>query len=209
MTPQEFVSHYPLVYHMAEAGIWDSIEQHGLLSTSALLDLFEVTGQTRLEIEERQRPQSVTITHPIHGTASIRDQKPLSYVKLEQCLQGALTPNDWYRLLNGMVFFWATRERLERLLSGRAYRERRHTIITVDAAKLVGNHGHRIRLSRINSGAAMYQPTTRGRSTLRTLADWPNGVGPRNGKLKDAVAEVAVRYSVPDIRDLAIAVEET
>src|SRR2546429_180882 len=48
----QLVAHFPRLYHMAEAGSWPSVEQHGLLSTSALLDLFEVTGEKRRDIEE-------------------------------------------------------------------------------------------------------------------------------------------------------------
>jgi Family of unknown function (DUF7002) len=47
ITPEEFANHYPCLYHMAEANIWPSIEKHGLLSTTALLDLFEVNGNRR------------------------------------------------------------------------------------------------------------------------------------------------------------------
>src|SRR6266480_1717700 len=62
---------------MAESGSWPSIQKQGLLSTSALLDLFEVEGEERFAIESQWRPQSVVITHPTHGTAVIRDSKQL------------------------------------------------------------------------------------------------------------------------------------
>ena len=137
MTPDEFIGHYPKLYHMAELGTWESIRKHGLLSTTALLDLFEISGEERRQIEEQRRSQCITIRHPKHGAAVIRDQKPLSDGKLRQCLRDGLTPTDWYRILNGMVFFWATKDRLEALLSGRAYRERPHTILTIDSQKFL------------------------------------------------------------------------
>jgi len=65
---------------MAEAGSWPSIRRHGLLSTSALLDLFEVTGVERVRLESQRRPETVKIEHPEHGEALIRDQKPLRKV---------------------------------------------------------------------------------------------------------------------------------
>jgi hypothetical protein len=62
---------------MAEAGRWPSIARHGLLSTSALLDLFEVHGARRGELEAQHRPESVTLRHPRHGLTVVRDPKPM------------------------------------------------------------------------------------------------------------------------------------
>ena len=53
----------PCLYHMAALGSWDSIRKHGLLSTSALLDLFEVSDNDRVVIEEGHRAESITIEH--------------------------------------------------------------------------------------------------------------------------------------------------
>jgi hypothetical protein len=43
---------YPRLFHMSHSGSWPSIQQHGLLSTTALLDLFEVKGKERESLEE-------------------------------------------------------------------------------------------------------------------------------------------------------------
>ena len=42
VTPEELAQAYPRLYHMADAQSWESIRKHGLLSTSSLLDLYEV-----------------------------------------------------------------------------------------------------------------------------------------------------------------------
>ena len=44
LTPEYLAQRWPRLYHMAEAGSWESVKRHGLLSTTALLDLFEVSG---------------------------------------------------------------------------------------------------------------------------------------------------------------------
>jgi hypothetical protein len=207
MTPEQFCAQYPRLYHMAEAGSWPSIEQHGLRSTSALLDLFEVTGPGRERLESQQRHESVVITHPVHGMATIRDQKPLPESKLRQCLHN-LTPQQWYKLLNGKVFFWSTKDRVEELLRARAYRGRTHTVLTVDSRELLRRHVDRITLSRINSGAAIYQPTPRGADTFRSLSDWPAARRPRSGNLSVPIKEVAVEYCVPDIAEIVVSHEE-
>jgi hypothetical protein len=106
---------------MAEDGSWPGIRKHGLLSTSALLDLFDVTGSERSSIESERRLESVTLKHPVYGKAVVRDQKPLREGPLAKCLIG-LTLQEWYETLNSRVFFWLTEERLKGLLMAIPYR---------------------------------------------------------------------------------------
>src|SRR2546423_380545 len=131
MDVAQLVETYPRLFHMAESGSWPGIQGHGLLSTSALLDLFEVDAELRTEVESARRPESVSITHPVHGTAIVRDQIPLREGPLKQCLVG-MTPVEWYRELNRRVFFWLSEERVGGLLRGQAYRGRPHDVLTVD-----------------------------------------------------------------------------
>jgi hypothetical protein len=51
------------LFHVAEAGSWPRIRDHGLLSTSALLDRFGVQGMEREVLEMRHRPAGVPVTH--------------------------------------------------------------------------------------------------------------------------------------------------
>ena len=208
ISPAEFVQRYPRLYHMAEAGSWDGIRQHGLLSASALLDLFDVVGKMRVDLEQRRRPECVTITHAKHGSAVIRDQKPMDDRGLERALRDGLTPQDWYALLNGRVFFWVSEERLARLLGARAYRLRRQTVLTVDTAGLLKQHVGRVTLSPINSGCTKPYPQPRGRDTFLPLPAYPFAAWQRKRGRGDAVVELAVDYSVPDVVDFVLKVEE-
>lgn len=88
---ERFAARYARLFHMAESGSWGSIRERGLLSTTALLDLFEIDGSRRSAIESEWRPESVTIEHPVHGTAVIRDQHPMPPEHLAKALDG-LTP---------------------------------------------------------------------------------------------------------------------
>lgn len=198
MTPNDLAQRYPRLYHMAEFGSWDSVRRHGLLSTSALLDLFEVRDTDRHRIESEWRRDSIPIAHPTYGSAVVRDQKPMPPNKLEKCLVN-LTPQEWYEFLNRKTFFWAERERLARLLNGRAYRRRPHCVITIDTRALLDRHIEKISLSAINSGCVIFGGSPRGRETFRSIADFPNS---------RTIVEVAVEYSVPDVVDLVISVEE-
>jgi hypothetical protein len=204
--PQELALRYPRLYHMAEAGTWESICRHGLLSTSGLLDLFEITGRDRRRIESEWRPESITITHPRHGTAVIRDQKPMRGAAKGSYLTD-VTPRQWYEILNRRVFFWLTRKRLITLLNARAYKDKMHCVLTVDTSRLIERHIKRVKLSHINSGSALYDPKPRGRGTFQPPADYPFAERRKLRGYKDAIAELAVDYAVMDIQDLVIRVD--
>jgi hypothetical protein len=198
MEPYELWEAYPKLYHMAESGSWPSIQAHGLLSTSALLDLYMISGAERRALESERRPESVTISHHEFGTAVIRDQKPINEKSLRKCLTD-MSPREWSELLNHKVFFWLTEERLNRLLSARAYRAKSHAVLTVETRKLVERHERQITLSRINSGSVIYGVGQRGRETFKTIGD-VNRIG--------SIAELAIDYAVDDIADLVLVVEE-
>jgi len=95
---------------MAHADAWNGIQRHGLLSTSALLDLFAIDGERRRDLESRHHRQSEVIEHAEYGRAVIRDQKPMSEAALRQCLRG-MSAEMWYECLSRKVFFWLTAER--------------------------------------------------------------------------------------------------
>lgn len=192
------VQRWPRLFHMAEAGTWPSILQHGLLSTSALLDLFEIGGDERAEIESARRPESVSIHHRLHGTAWIRDNKPINVTVLRRTLVG-MSEATWYRTLNARVFFWLSEARLDRLRNAPPYRDRKHDILTLDTSKLLELHGEDAELSPMNSGAvhpgANYP---RGSGTFTSIASYPwaerLAVAPA-----EPIVELTVPYAVPEV----------
>ncbi len=60
MELDDLIRTFPRVHHMAHADSWDEIRRHGLLSTTALLDLFEIQEPERARIRSRRRPESVS-----------------------------------------------------------------------------------------------------------------------------------------------------
>ena len=111
------ISRYPVLYHIAEDGSWESIRKLGLLSTSALLDTFEVEDARRFEIESCRRPQC-SRSGPPNAGALVRDNKPMQPMREKvpaRCLVG-MESTAWYETLNRRVFFWVNRKRLVRLL---------------------------------------------------------------------------------------------
>ncbi len=199
---------YPRLFHMAHAGAWPGIQRHGLLSTSAILDLFEVRGSRRDALESERRSQSEEVLHPVHGRALLRDQKPLNEKKLVTALKDGLSARDWYRLLNQRVFFWGPEIRLGVLRGAREYEADRQTILVVDTAELIARHANRISLCHMNSGATQPMAFPRGIGTFLPLEDYPLAARRKKSGIKGAVAEVTVLHSVPDIGDLVTEVYE-
>ena len=157
---------------MAEPDALPSILEHGLLSTSALLNLFELRGEARRRLECQVRRQSEVINHPRFGAAVVRDQKPIvNEERLRGCVQGA-TPEEWLRLLNSKVFFWVNRTRLSGLRSARAYRERQHLILTLDTRKVVSDYLPSITLCAMNSGNCLPYPNPRSPACFASIHDF-------------------------------------
>jgi len=111
---------YRLAWHAAEAGTWGRIKEHGLLSTTGLLDLYGIEGEERRQIESERRPNPRVITAAERAPAVIRDQRPLQLGPLELALaDSGLTVEDWCRELNRRVFFWLSEKRLSDFLGAR------------------------------------------------------------------------------------------
>ncbi len=190
---------------MSERGSWDSIREHGLLSTSALLDLFEIEDEERIEIESRLRMRSFKIRHNVRGVAVVRDQnamwdKPASHGyparMLEDCLDG-ISIDEWCYFLNQWVFFWPEVWRLDLMLNSPLYKTRPHWVIIVDTQLLIDHHPDRIYFSSINSGS-IWRPDKRNKDSLKPLGEF-------NG---NQVVELAVEHSVPNLDQITLAVEE-
>ena len=200
-TIEQLITRYPNLFHMAEEGTWPSIQRHGLLSTSALLDLFEITGDRRQSIESEWRPRSVSIEHQEHGTAVIRDQSPMDPYSLVPLLLDGLEPADWYKIINRKTFFWATRDRLNRFLNARPYKGSVHDVVTVDTRSLVDRYEDDITLASFNTGVSAFGPShQRGLSTFKSIQDYGDDAW--------GVVELAVDYGVWGLDDLVISVEQ-
>ncbi len=183
---------------MAEHGSWLSIVSQGLLSTTALLDLYEVVGTSRTQIESEWRKSNTTINKSGFSDAVIRDQIPMPPERLERALQG-MNPREWYELLNSKVFFWTTQDRLVRLLCAKQYRNRKHTVLKVNTKALVESHAEYITLCHMNSGNTFPFPHNRDRSIFVPIPTYSR---------RSAPVELTVEYAVPDISTYVISAEE-
>lgn len=198
---EELMDDCPTLYHMAERGSWPAIKDRGLLSTSALLSLYNVPEPRRSHIEKCHRPESVRIESQGLPTAVIRDQIPMSDEGLRRCLPSSLRPADWYEVLNRMAFFWLSEDRLHRLTGAKAYRDVEHDIVEVDTRSLIAVHRSRIWLCPINSGCTKPMPHPRDKSTFSRIDDYPYSEWRKRRKKGERVVELAVDNSVGDIKD--------
>jgi hypothetical protein len=188
---------------MAEFGTWESIRKHGLLSTTALLDLFGMSGATRNSIEGCRRKSSIEIGDSRKGKVVIRDQRPMSDSKLAACLRDGLTPADWYRILNRKVFFWLTEKRLMTLMA--AYADYEHLVLEVDTAELLKRHSNTVMLTPMNTGTTRPMAFPRGRSTFQPPNKYRFEMNKKKkGGAKKAIVELTVDYSISDIAEFTI-----
>ncbi len=198
ITLEKIAAIHPQLYHMAQFGSWPSIRDHGLLSTSALLDLFSIDDRERPTIEDERRGRTIEITDGNGAVAYIRDQRPMSDKKLASCLEDGLLPRDWYRILNRKVFFWLTKKRLETLMG--AYSDEPHLVLEIDTEKLLSIHGHEVLLAPMNTGCTSPMAFPRGTNTFLRPEDYDfEGNRRKKGGPTKAIVELTVEYSVPDI----------
>lgn len=202
MRTEDLVSLCPELYHMAQDGSWPNIRKLGLLSTSALLTAYGYAGAEREKIESEWRSRRLPISRNGLDDAWIRDQIPMPPEGLKPCLVD-MTPREWYRFINGKIFFWTTRKRLEIFMAAREYKNHPQLVITVDTRLLLERYATRVTLSSMNSGSTYYDPEkysapkSRGLETFKKIHDYS----------VPYVAELAVEGGIGDITDIAVRVE--
>jgi len=201
MNVDALISRYPTLYHMAEKDTWPSIRAAGLLSTTAILDRFNISGDERLALEEGHRSEKIAVGPP-GSQVVLRDQKPMRPSRLEEALIDGTTPREWYKFLNGRVFMWAKEERLFGLLRAQHYRTLEHDVLTIDTQALVATHHDRVWLCRMNSGNTLPVPHPRGMDDFKRIADYP--INARSGAPLKEVVEVIVDYSIPDVAEYVL-----
>lgn len=193
------------IFHLAEAANWPSIQQHGLLSTNALLDLAGIRGTERDRFERQHRPVHTELPNGVQ----VRDQKPMPPQALAQCVIG-MSPEDWYRAVNAKVFFWLDPARVDRQRG--ACEPRPQIVLVVDTQRLLNRYGSKATLSPINTGHARRKPAMRGESTFVPYGVWlesawsteASGLNTRVRARSHRPVELTVHEAVPDIMGMVV-----
>jgi hypothetical protein len=196
------------VYHVVEASNWASVQRRGLLSTLELLNLAGLSAEARKQISRTQRLRFTILSDDV----AIRDQVPMPAKALRRCLVG-MTPADWYALLNRKVFFWCSRDRLDRQLC--ACGDRPQVILTLETQRLVARHAQFVALTPFNTGNARRKPAIRGQATFVPLATWlksawrseAKSLGVSERPSSHAPVELTVEGTVRDVAEFVTEIE--
>jgi len=142
---------------------------------------------------------NVTLTHPVHGAATLTDQHPLSLEALAASLDDGLQPADWIRQLNRRVFFWVDPKRVDLHLRTSIKRSEPRIVLVLDALSVIRQHYDQIEISPFNTGSTLRRPARRGLSTFTPLhrhnyRDWQRLRGGH-----DHVRELTVIGGVQDV----------
>lgn len=207
MKPDDLWAHYPVLYHATWGGSWLGIKEHGLHSTRSLLQLYGRNDEEITRLTLNRRPGWVRIDCPCMPDAVIKDQHPMTDDGLKRALPEWVEPWQWYKLLNSLVFFWPTRERLKKMIGSRFYQNVRHDVLIVNTKKLVELECSRIRLSRINSGSTFYNPQKRDLNLFKTFSEFPFESRLQKSGWGNAIAEVCVQDCVKDIEQAVLEVK--
>jgi hypothetical protein len=172
-----------------------------------LLDAAGLSGADRDQIESGWRREYARLPSGV----DIRDQRPMPPSALDRCLVG-MTAAEWYRLINGRVFFWFDHERLNR--QRRACVARSQLVLVIDLERLVARHASRIALTPINSGSAYREPAPRGRATFVPYQTWMEsrwsteevGLGRKPRQHSPRPVELTVLGAVRDVADMLVRV---
>lgn len=206
MDVEELIARHPQVFHTMSATAWPSVQQHGLLSTLELIDLFGLDPAKRDQLLNEPRKQSTVLHAPGLPPAVIRDQKPMKFIAEKIDPDSSLA--KYLAAINSRVFFWASAERLDRLRTAREYRTENQVILHVDTRRLIERHGPRIELCRLNSGAVTHKNhPMRGHRSWLPIADYPYDEYRRRHGRNGALVEITVLNAVPDILELTNKIE--
>jgi hypothetical protein len=202
---EQLVEAHPVLFHVAGDGAWPSIQEHGLLSTAALVDLYGPPPETRLQLLNSIRLQSVALQRDGLRPVIVRDQGPLRL--LPRCLADDTTVQQFLDVLNDRVFFWLSRERLLGLVS--AYRKHPQTVLSFSTAEVLEAYGERVGLAAYNTGSIRSTTSPRrSRHFFQSVGDYPyDAWRKKRGRRMDPVVEFTVEHSVPDAAMLATRVE--
>lgn len=174
MTPEQFLSRCPSLWHVAPAGAWEPIESIGLLTAAQLIDAADLDDEARTALHGEIRPESVALHVDGHDVV-LRDQSPL----LRGDLAGALAPgfeiSDWVKLLNRRVYLYTDRAVLRKALDAPLEAGVSLDVITFSPRRLLDQAKSQIELSARSTGTTIRKADPdKGRDTFVSISRFPD-----------------------------------
>lgn len=197
LSVERFAQRFPKLFHVTQEGAWPCIEGHGLLSSSALVDLAGLPNTSRNRLLCQKRNNSETIILPDGCHVTIRDQKPL--VAVEECVKPGTTSAEFLRLLSEKVFFWLSEQNVNGLLQAGPYRQRNHCVLVLETESLLADYAPKTTLTSFNTGNSRRRPVLRDYHSFIPLECWDRRLS--------AIVELAIDHRVRDVRKHVLSVE--
>lgn len=196
VTPDEFLARCPRLWHVAPAGAWEQISEHGFLTASQLIERSDLDPAAKRVLSEEPRREHVTL--PVFGgRAVLRDQGPLFARKdLTTILGDGLTTADWIHLLNRRIYLFASQAPLRKVLDKYVAQNGGQDVIEISPAALLEVAADRIELAAQNTGAiARKKGPQKGLDTFVPLHTFPN-VRPHEVTVVGGIPSTAAVISV-------------
>lgn len=169
MDTRDFVRNRPRLFHAALGANLLLIRKHGLLSTSALLDLADHSHQgRRRSLESGRRNEVSELLLEDGSTAYLRDNKTICDKQLHRLLPTGTPISAWYEELNRRVFFWVTDDDATRFLGH--YRDYSQVLLIFDSGRLLELLGSRVTVTTFNTGVT-FNNVPRGPNSFLRIED--------------------------------------
>lgn len=155
------------------------------------------------------RPDSVLIEHPTLGKAVIRDQKAImNDRRLEKALDGSIKTAEFHRLLNSMVFFWVSPDRLKTLREAAAYYHEPQLVLTLNTKRLLSVYAGQMKLCSMNSGSCKPMAHPRTPDIFKSIHEYDFEYWrKKKGSAAKAVVECTVTPGILDVGKFILAHE--
>lgn len=170
MTPEQFLTRCPSLWHVAPPGSWATIKEMGLLTAAQLIDAAELDEERRSELHEMPRRHPVPL-RVSDADVVLRDQGPLFKADLESFLEPGVTVADWVKLLNRRVYLFTNKAAMQKVLAKYVESDGAQDVITISPRRLLETMRPKIELSAQNAGAiARRTDPYKGRDTFLSIS---------------------------------------
>ena len=208
MTPEEFAEQVPVLYHVCEEGVKDSLRTHGLLTA---VDTYRKSGKTEEQVSDfirKKRKDAVSISMPDGHTIILGDNKPLRLDRLEGQLSKPWTAQHWLAELNSRIFFWPKEDQACNFRDSRFAAGRQRLIMKFDTLTLSQNYLNYLYIAPINTGQnstatwPALGPDIFSRVSDYSYQEWRR-LRRESGKKRtlDDIREISAKCSIPNIMD--------
>lgn len=174
MDIDKFLELRPKLYHLTHKDNLESIkESNKIYSTDYIVKKSGITEPESFLKTRRVKLKKVNFNG---SEIYIRDQIPLHPSMINKAMDGTCTPGEYIYLLNKKVFFWPTKDRLERHYN--TYKDQNPVILILDTKEIYDLNKERVKFCRLNSGALRAnfyhggKPPPRGLNTFKSPEDY-------------------------------------